>query len=315
MAETPFPIPRTTVFNPEAWGSTNTISEEEIAFLDNNFVRFPITQPNVTFPVAPTVPTLPLGTGDTRAASAQFVQNAKNTRTWGGLQTFNGGMVTNFVDPTTPGGTLTIGQGAANNNVEVASQINRSTILHLGDGNNSTGGIHIGNGTNTTGNVQILNGTGSTGTITLGSATSTTSLGCPLTPNYSYPVAAGKIGQIVSGTFTTTTTIVVNTPMTQWTISSLPAGTWLMTGSVNRGPNANGYVLIAITTSNNSLSGVLTQDFTNTLLLGNVQTISYVVQVPNSSTPYYIVAQTDTGTTWSQTFGSQNLNFRATRIA
>jgi hypothetical protein len=279
MSETPFPNPQTTQFNPEAWDNTSTVSEDEIAFLDNHFVRFPTTQPNVTFPVSPTVPTLAIATNDTRAASAEFVQNAKNTQTWGALQTFNAGMVTNAINPLTDGGTLAIGNGAVNNVVNVMTNSN-------------------------------------TGTLTLGSSGSTTRINAPLTPNYSYPVAAGKIGQVVSGTFTTTTTIVVNTPMTQWTISSLPAGTWLMTGSVNRGPNANGYVIIAITTSNNSFSGVLTQDFTNTTsAVGNVQTIAYVVQVPNSSTPYYIVGQTDTGTTWSQTFGAQNLNFRAIRIA
>jgi hypothetical protein len=104
--------------------------------------------------------------------------------------------------------------------------------------------------------------------------------------------------------------------MTNWTISSLPAGTWLMIAGISR-TNGVGYSLIAITTTDNSFSGSLTQDFTNTAGLGNVQTIAYVVEVPNSSTPYYIVGQTDIGGTWFNSLfsGAYTLSFRATRIA
>jgi hypothetical protein len=278
MSETPFPNPQTTQFNPEAWDNTSTVSEDEIAFLDNHFVRFPTTQPNVTFPVSPTVPTLAIATNDTRAASAEFVQNAKNTQTWGALQTFNAGMVTNAINPLTDGGTLAIGNGAVNNVVNVMTNSN-------------------------------------TGTLTLGSSGSTTRINAPLTPAYSYPVAAGKIGQIIDGTFTTTTTIVVGTPMTVWTISSLPAGTYMMVGSILR-TSAVGYVIIAITTTDNSFSGAFTQDYTNTGTLGAVQTIAYVVQVPNNTTPHYIVAQSDTGGSWTSNFGGfLALSFRAVRIA
>jgi hypothetical protein len=42
--------------------------------------------------------------------------------------------------------------------VEIASQTSRSVILHLGDGNTSSGGIHIGNGNGSSNNVNILNG-------------------------------------------------------------------------------------------------------------------------------------------------------------
>jgi len=74
------------------------------------------------------------------------------------LETFSGGILSNTINPTTTGGTIQIGHGATNNNVEVAAQINRSVVLHLGDGNTSSGGIHIGNGAGSSNNVNILNG-------------------------------------------------------------------------------------------------------------------------------------------------------------
>jgi len=74
------------------------------------------------------------------------------------LETFSGGILSNTINPTTTGGTIQIGHGAINNNVEVAAQVNRSVILHLGDGNTSSGGIHIGNGAGSSNNVNILNG-------------------------------------------------------------------------------------------------------------------------------------------------------------
>lgn len=310
MAETPFPVPRTTVFNPDAWESSTPISEDEIAFLDNNFVRFPTTQPNVTFPVAPTVPTLGIGTGDTRAASAQFVQNAKNTRTWGALQTFNGGMVTSFVDPTTPGGTLTIGHGATNNNIEVASIPSRSTILHLGDGDNSSGAVHIGNGTSSSNNVQILNGTGSTGTINLGSATSTTSLGSPLTPNYAYPITAGKVG------FTTTVTAVnvaavQNATATLITIS-LPKGVWFISFTAGLTTSTAGFFNLGINDITNSFVGARGQSaYIGTTSIPPTITATTVLSHNDgvNKTYYGVALYSLTGGTWNQ------ISMYATRLA
>ena len=96
-------------------------------------------------------------------ANAKYLQKTIPD-TASALETFNGGIKTNVIDPTTTGGTIQIGHGATNNNVEVAAQINRSVILHLGDGNTSSGGIHIGNGNDSSNNIQILNGTYALGT-------------------------------------------------------------------------------------------------------------------------------------------------------
>jgi hypothetical protein len=118
-------------------------------------------------------------------------------------ETFSSGILTDAINPTTTTGTIQIGQTATNSNVEIAAQASRSTVLHLGDGNLSSGGIHIGNGNGASNNVQILNGnyasfqtagdvnilsgtfdpnvnggncnlfTGSSGTLTVGSLTAT----------------------------------------------------------------------------------------------------------------------------------------------
>jgi hypothetical protein len=313
MAETPFPNPLTSQFNPSAWENNTPLTEDEINYLDNNFVTFPTAQPNVTFPVAPTVPTLAIATSDTRAASAQFVQNAKNTQTWGALQTFNAGMVTNAINPTTAGGTLLIGNASASNNVEIASASSRSTVLHLGDGNNSTGAIHIGNGTSSSNNISILNGTGSTGTITLGSATSTTTLGCPLTPNYAYSAAGagvGKIGQIIDGTFTIgTTPIVADTPYTVGTMTSLPIGVWLIAGSVGRGGSGS-YQAIGLNTTLATFVGAISQESMATGSNNAIVSMTSII-VNTTATTYYLIGQSSAAGTWA----SASFFFRAVRIA
>jgi hypothetical protein len=255
-------------YNPSSW-DVPTLSPEERAILDTEYITFPIAQnQNITFPVSPTAPTLDDGTNTTQVATTGFVQNAITafkaaSNIWSGIQTFSAGITTATISAIS--GTFTL-----------------------------------------------------TGATTVSNATfsGTTTLSNSFTPAYSYPIGTDKIGQIIEGTFTTTTTIVVDTPMTNWTISSLPAGTWLMIAGVAR-TNGVGYSLIAITTTDNSFSGSLSQDFTNTAGLGNVQTIAYVVQVPNNTTPYYIVAQTDIGGSWLNSLfsGIYTLSFRAIRIA
>jgi hypothetical protein len=315
MAESPFPNPRTTEYNPSAWDNNIPLTEDEIDYLNNNFVTFPIAQPNVTFPVAPTVPTLPIGTGDTRAASAQFVQNAKNTQTWGALQTFSAGMVTSTINPTTAGGTLLIGNGSATNNIEIASVASRSTVLHLGDGNNSTGAIQIGTGTSSSNNVQILNGTSSTGTITLGSATSTTSLGCPLTANYTYPIAVGKIGRVIDVAFVGGASAVANTsttdnPQTQGTLVTLPIGVWIISGNAGRG-GYTGYLSVALTTTTNSYTGTIARDTMVTSVTNNAVNNFSVVVYNTAVQDYFLVAEGPGGGTWLPA----SFSFRAVRIA
>jgi hypothetical protein len=273
MAETPFPNPLTTVFNPEAWDTTSPVSAEEISFLDNYFVSYPVTQRNITFPVSPTLPTLPIGTGDARAASAQFVQNAKNTRTWGALQTFNAGMVSSAIDPTTDGGTVAIGNGATNNVVNIMTASN-------------------------------------TGTLTMGSSGSTINLNTPLTPNYAYPVAAGKVG------FTTTVTA-ANTAATQNLSStlisiSLPMGVWFVSFTAGLTTSTTGFFNLGI----NETAGTFANARGQSAFLG-------VTPIPPTNTATTVLSHNDgvnktyygvasynlTGGTWT------GIQMYATRLA
>jgi hypothetical protein len=224
-------------------------------------------------------------------------------------------MVTNAINPTTVGGTLLIGHGSTTNNVEVAAVASRSTILHLGDGANSTGGVHIGNGTSSSNNVQILNGTGSTGTINLGSATSTTSLGCPLTPQYSYPVAAGKIGEIINYTGSVTPiTFTPDVPLQIMSLTGFARGTWLMVASVGGNSTPAGvYMTIAIstTTADVSSANAVGIEYMTGGGFGLTSTLSCIIQSTSASTVYYVNAQRGLGGATQITPGV----WRAVRLA
>jgi hypothetical protein len=320
-AEIP-PDPVTDTFNPAAWNVPEFTPEEQ-ALLDANFVKYPITQNNtITFPIAPIAPTLANGTNTTQVATTGFVQNAitaflSTVNTWLGTQIFSVGMTSNTINPTTPSGTLTIGNAAANTNVEIATSASRNVILHLGDGDNNSGGIHIGNGATSANNVQILNGAGSTGTIFLGSATSTISLGCPLTPNYATVYSAtgtgtDKIGQVIDATIPATVTYTPNVPITVYTISSLPIGVWIIAGSCGRGGGGS-YTIIGFSTTTNSLTtGCFSQDVMVTGLNNAVNTMAYPF-VNTIVQNIYLIGQSDAS--GSNTFLSASGYFRAVRIA
>ena len=97
-------------YNPSSW-DVPTLSAEERAILDTEYITFPIAQnQNITFPVAPTAPTLANGTNTTQVATTGFVQNAiaallNTINTWTALQIFNGGLSATSITRT---GTLTI---------------------------------------------------------------------------------------------------------------------------------------------------------------------------------------------------------------
>jgi hypothetical protein len=186
------------------------------------------------------------------------------------LETFNSGIKVNAIDPTTTGGTIQIGHGSATNNVEIAAEVSRSVVLHLGDGDTSSGGIHIGNGNGASNNVQILNGaytTGQTagnvniltgshtgtitngnvniqtvtskGTCTIGNSASTLSLSSgtinvnsPLTVGYvpSAITTTSQIGYTVKDTIGATS-MVSGVDTNSFGPITLPAGVWLITYS------------------------------------------------------------------------------------
>jgi hypothetical protein len=96
------------------------------------------------------------------------------------VETFTAGIKTNTINPTTSSGIVAIGN-VTTNNTEIGAVTGRSTILHIGDGDTSSGNILIGSGADSTGNVQILNG------------------------SYGAGIAAGSVN-ILNGTHNATTT-------------------------------------------------------------------------------------------------------------
>jgi hypothetical protein len=94
---------------------------------------------------------LSLATANTLYLSKRIADTAQ------GIITFLTGIKTDSINPTTTTGTLQIGHDAVNSNIEIACQASRSTVLHLGDGDLSSGAVHINNGLGASGNVQVLN--------------------------------------------------------------------------------------------------------------------------------------------------------------
>ena len=264
MSVSPFPDPRTNQFNPSAWDFTTYFK-----YL-NSIVTFPRAQQatiNFVTAVYLTTRTALTQWADTAYATSEIVAWATanvpallpNPQTWPNLQYYFGGIAVNTINPLGTGGTVNIGSGYTYSPVFVSGQASRSVVLHLGDGNTSSGAIHIGNGTNTRGNVEILNGTGSTGTITLGSSTSTTTLNAPLTPLYAYPIIpVGAIGYRPPITVTRTT--VFNAGPQGVTIKgvTVTAGVWMMCGTVTWNSYPGWYSMI-FTTTDGGLSGDLGQ--------------------------------------------------------
>lgn len=303
-------------FNPAFYA--NNLPPEDQALLDARYVKFPVAQ-NVPITFTATVRGLTafLTENSTIIATTQWVQNFFNyiktiANTWTGLQTFTLGMLSNTVNPTTPSGTLIIGNTAVNTNVEIATQTGRTSILHLGDGTGATttGGIHIGNGLASTNAVNILYSStdaGSSGIINLGAVNGTVNLRCPLTPNYAtlYPIGTGKIGQIISSQLATFTVTTAGTIYDLTTIS-LTQGVWVITGDTG-GPALSTYVRIGFGTAPVTISrgGVnMIQNASNSSLCNTSATISLT-----STTTIYFIGTFGTAQTLT------NVLLQACRIA
>jgi hypothetical protein len=259
MSETPFPNPQTTAFNPSAW-NIEGLTEDEETYLDTHFVRFPNPQSGLTFPDAPTAPTLPNGTNTTQVATTGFVQNAITafkaaTNVWSALNTFNGGLSATSITRT---GTLTI-----------------------------------------TGTPLALSGT---------------RLDTTMTPNYTYPIASGKIGEIISSTVAT---LAVTPSIVQdLTSLTLTAGVWLIQFDtyLSVALTSGNYVTLGINTTSATLTGARAQNTIYIQVGGTapVSANSTAMSVSiNASTTYYAVGISNQTGTYDWT----NINFSATRIA
>jgi hypothetical protein len=321
------PDPITDQFNPAAW-TLPALTPEEEALLDANFVTYPITQSNtITFPTAPISQTLPDGTNTTQVATTGFVQNAitaftSTVNTWLGIQIFSVGMTSNTINPTTTSGTLIIGNAATNTNVEIATQTGRTAVLHLGDGTGSTtsGGIHIGNGLASTNAVNILYSStdaGSSGIINLGAVNGTINLRSPLTPtSLTYPLIAGKIGFILTGTFADVSNPTLSTDC-QLASHLIPAGVWILQASCGlTSAIAGNNALIAINTTATTTDARARQMYSYSSVSASPNIASFTTQLIisiNTDTTYYFMAVTNQAI--SPAFSWNRIIFEATRIA
>jgi hypothetical protein len=249
MASEVPPNPITTNFIPEAWDTARTETEYNKA-LDANYIKLSPQNAPITFLNSLTIPT-PAPESDTTLATTTawvrtfFTSLLSQTLVWNLLQTYVG-FLTNAINPSGASGTLLIGHGATNNNVEIASIPFRYGVLNLGNGANASGGIHIGNGVSSNNDVNILNGTGSGGMISLGTSSRTISLGCPLSPTYSFDLPKNpSVGTNTYGTFGAVGYTIVNAISsfgaygdTNRTFAhtimsiSLPKGIWYLEASI-----------------------------------------------------------------------------------
>jgi hypothetical protein len=251
MAAEQQPDPILPNYNPSSW-DVPTLSPEERAILDTEYITFPIAQnQDITFPISPVAPTLPNGTATTQVATAGFVQNAITAlkgaiNVWSSLNTFNGGLSATSITRT---GTLTI-----------------------------------------------------TGTPL---ALTNTRLDTPMTPNYTYPIASGKIGEVISSQLATFTVTTAGTIYDLTTIS-LDQGVWVLTGDTG-GPAVSTYVRIGFGTTSLTITrggANMTQNNSNPSLCNTSATISLT-----STTTIYFVGTFGTAQTLT------NVLLQACRIA
>ena len=323
------PDPILTTYQYWNWKPVDEATRRQRA-LDNTYMMFPTVQNN---PVSFSKLFLITDAALTKAANTAYVianlvpylaslPPLVTSTTWLALQNFTT-IETDTVNPI-GAGTLTIGSGV-DHDIRIASQNSRSVVLHLGDGNTSSGDVLINSGEDATGGVTILNGLGSTGTITLGVAGTTLSLGCPLTPTYPYPNISGAIGvrSTAIGYIAFVSAIGSNTfgPGTSGSgvslrYADLTAGTWLLAGWV-RFPSGSNLTNtnVNFSTQLNNIGGQIARK--GNLTLGTSGTIptnsralttTAVVFVSVTTRYYFNVCNATTG-------GITNCDMRPTRIA
>jgi hypothetical protein len=212
---TPASISDSTLATTTAWVRTffssllsQTLVWDLVQTYDSIIIPTPAPESNTTLP------------STTAWVRTYFTSLLSQTLVWNLVQTYVG-FLTNAINPS---GTLLIGHGATNNNVEIASIPFRTANLNLGNGDNASGGIHIGNGVGSNNNVNIGGGT-----LLLGSATSTITLNCPLTPGYTLPIAnTFEIGYFAPVTFITNDMSSASPSMRS---VSLTPGVWFLTAT------------------------------------------------------------------------------------
>jgi hypothetical protein len=320
-AEIP-PDPITNSFNPAAW-NVPELTDEERALLDANYIKFPIAQNSpIVFPSSISAPTQVNTDNSTKVATTawgnlfwNYVRSLANT--WTGTQTFSGTITSATIAPTTSGGTLNIGNAAANV-IFIAGTASRTAILNIGNGNSSAGEINIGNGLASSNPVNILYSStdaGASGEINLGSATGTINLRCPLTPtSLTYPLASTQIGysQSVSPLPVAYPTLNADVVLASLTLA---AGVWLLVGEAGL-DRSSGNVITAgfntTTTITSSARGVISMNYSGSAAVLPTLTVNCVLSI-NASTTYNFIGRSSLAISPSYSFNG--IVFSATRLA
>jgi hypothetical protein len=116
MSSEPPPDPLLPIYNPSSWDIPK-LTPDEIAVLDENYIKFPIAQnAPISFVSDVIAPTQPNTDNSTRVATTNFVNNffayvRGIANIWTGLQTFSSGLSTTTITPV--GTTLQIGDVGA----------------------------------------------------------------------------------------------------------------------------------------------------------------------------------------------------------
>lgn len=168
----------------------------------------------------------------------------------------------------------------------------------------ATDSLSINNGTNSiTINPTTISGTNLTisGTnlvMSNANLSGTTTCTQSLLPSYSYPVSAGRIGEIITGT-TTTLAYSGNNDPSQVASISLTKGVWILTSNLISNPFANvggpsgGYAINSIGPNPSSLTNrIAASNFVVYTGYDLESTVSAPISI-NSTTTYYVNYQSN----------------------
>ena len=226
-----------------------------------------------------------------------YVKTQANT--WTQINTFSNSVISPIFNYT---GIMNVGNSASTLNI--GTQTNRTSGIHIGDGNtNTTGVVHIANGTsnNVSNAVRIMDGSGSSGGIIIGGVGTTTTLNGTVNiigqQVNTFPITLGSLASTTAqlgGTPAITNLSVTSLAATTTTnlySFTLPAGIWLVYGGVSSGLVAStSYILLSFSSVSATVNvGFQSQTQTSTTLnLANALTCPIYVSSPLT---YYLVGR------------------------
>ena len=290
----------------------------------------------------------PANTGLTQTQANALYLRKTTPDTASAIETFAGGVLTDTINSITAGSNMAIASNHAGEDLFLAQNITsgdiyigvnasattgRSGTIHIGDGNNLTGGIihinngttnasntNINNGTTTTGTVNIMTGNTSTGTINLatgsgsakvniGSGTSTglitlgntaniVSFNCPPALSYN-PSLIGSTQLGYNGLVPASITNIVGLTDSPVMSIVLPIGIWLLQAQIIFNLTANGPIYAAISSTTPLIDNACCSSTTAVVTAYSFISLQRTVRITTSSPPisYYLTCRAITTAT------------------